>query len=671
MPEWPGRSLRGTSQTTAAEGGAVPLQFVTTVYLIVLKLTGFLLARLPVFFLRGLSWTLGSLLYHFPSERNRTVRSNLHHAFSGKSRAALRRIGLESCRRTIEMGLFAMILPFLGERRLRQCLSLADFDADALKTLLRDSEPAVVLLPHIGSAEAVTLFPLVCGEKPARLGAIYRPFDNPALEKWIRETREKFGVELFSRKEGFRRSIELLRGGGSVGILFDQNAGSSGSLLMFLDRLASATDLPDLLARRFNAALIGIYPRRTGFLRSELVIERLTPASNAPGGVTLAANQWLETLLADDENLCASWLWLHNRWKTQSKPRKRFRLDQKRSHLELQKQLQRWKELPRETRFWIRMPDCLEEIITTLPLLKALRRSRPDACLTAVAAEKFRPLLKGFGLVDDTIRVPPRGRGYYRQLFMRRRLYPDTYILLNDSFRADLEAWLSRCPQRFGIRPRGKSRPLLTHTWKPPADPGEAGEHRLRTGETFLRSFGMEGELDLSPLPYHSPATSPREPRLPERLHVGLICHAGGTQEGPWPTDRWQELIRRLLETPPALEILLLGTAADRQFTGRIEETFPHEPVINLAGKTTLDDLVGELQRCRVVAGTDCGELHLANALGLPTVGLFGPGNPLRSGLVFDAPVTLVQPEGCPPAGGGSTGAIEVDAVFEALHRLL
>jgi ADP-heptose:LPS heptosyltransferase len=62
--------------------------------------------------------------------------------------------------------------------------------------------------------------------------------------------------------------------------------------------------------------------------------------------------------------------------------------------------------------------------------------------------------------------------------------------------------------------------------------------------------------------------------------------------------------------------------------------------------------------------------MHLANALGVPVIGLFGPTNPLRTGPVFSAPYRILQPPGCAPTGGGSLAALDPGAVAAAVRDL-
>src|SRR5262249_13642164 len=150
-----------------------------------------------------------------------------------------------------------------------------------------------------------------------------------AADAFVKESRERFGMKLLSRKAGFAEAQKILRRRGFVGVLFDQNAGTQGALTTLFGRVCSTTELPGLMAEKFGARVFGIFPRRLGFWRIEIGLARI--AGDGSGeAVTLALNRWLETLLASDDNLCASWLWAHDRWRNQDIPEKRLRLEAKR-----------------------------------------------------------------------------------------------------------------------------------------------------------------------------------------------------------------------------------------------------------------------------------------------------------------------------------------------------
>jgi ADP-heptose:LPS heptosyltransferase len=63
--------------------------------------------------------------------------------------------------------------------------------------------------------------------------------------------------------------------------------------------------------------------------------------------------------------------------------------------------------------------------------------------------------------------------------------------------------------------------------------------------------------------------------------------------------------------------------------------------------------------------------MHLANALGVPLIALFGPTNPVRTGPVFATPFQILQPPGCPPTGGASLAKLTPESVVAAIGKLL
>ncbi len=111
------------------------------------------------------------------------------------------------------------------------------------------------LLSHLGNWELFAqIVPHYFGY--IRLGTVYQKLGNRHLDRFVRQQRARFGVELFDRSEGFQEAIRLLRGGGMIGILSDQHAGDHGLWTPFFGRLASTSPLPALLCKRTGAALI-------------------------------------------------------------------------------------------------------------------------------------------------------------------------------------------------------------------------------------------------------------------------------------------------------------------------------------------------------------------------------------------------------------------------------
>ena len=621
-----------------------------------LTLLGRALALTPEPALRAACGVIGALAAALSPKRRRIVHSNLHHAFPDRPRAWRRRLAREVWRRVVETFMLSLAAPFLSEKRIREIGSLGPSAEALARDLSERPRPMVLATFHLCLWESQSWFKLLSPFPLPEFGIIFRPLDNAAADAFVKRTREQHGMKLLSRKEGFAQALAILRGKGVVGILVDQNAGMQGALSLLFGRVASTTELPGILAAKFKAEVRTFYPRRTAFWRVQFESAPI-PSDGTADSVTLALNRWLEQTLSADEALCASWLWSHERWRTQDVAARRLRLEAKRSLLDLDLAARSLPALPRGTRLWIRMPNWLGDVVMALPLIRAVRASRPDLQITLVTKKGFVDFLESTGVADRVVALPPKGWAYFLRCWSFREQYPDFWILLTHSFRGDLEAWLSGARQRFGIIRKGRSRPLLTHRFEAPAGFDEAKVHQMELWTQFLGAFGLQAPADTTPLLPPAYGDGP----------IGLIAGSENTPSKRWPVDHWRSLIEAL----PAQRFVLFGTPGDAAITRAISAGMPADRVEDLAGRTTLTQYRERLRGCRLIVSNDTGGMHLANALGLPVIGLFGPTNPVRTGPVFGAPRTLLQPPGCPPTGGGSLADLEVRTVVLAVERAL
>lgn len=624
-----------------------------------LQILGWSVAHAPEAFLRFFAAALGDFVFFALRRRRRLILSNLHHAFPEKSAAWRRAIGRESCRRLIETGLLSLATPFLDEHRYREIVSASPTLLACFAEHRTTPTATLICSPHLAYWEAQTAMSLVLPAPFPEFGTIFRPLDNPAANRLVQTSRERFGMKLLSRKDGFAEALKILRRRGFVGLLFDQNAGLQGALTTLFGRVCSTTELAGLMAEKFDARVFGIFPRRRAFWRVEIDVTRIA-TDNTTEAVTLALNRWLENLLRDDDNLCASWLWAHDRWRHQDIPEKRLRLESRRNLLAADLRARSLAALPRRTRIWVRLPNWLGDVAMVAPLLRALRVSRPDAEITLVARPQFLPLLERWSLADRLHALPPRGVGYFRHFWKLRAEFADVWLLFTNSARGDLEARLAGARQRFGIVRPGKSRPFLTHRYRVPAEFDERAHHILALWENFLRHFGLAAPLDRAP--FRAPRSAPHA-----QLPIGLIPGSENTPEKRWPVAHWRTLITAL----PEETFVVFGTPNDAPIADAVAMGFDSSRVTNLAGKTNLPAFADALASCRLLVTNDTGGMHLANALGVPLLALFGPTNPIRTGPVFAAPATILQPPDCPAAGGGSLADLVPERVIASLraHR--
>jgi heptosyltransferase II len=620
-----------------------------------LNALGRILALTPEPILRAVAAAGGEMILWLAPRRRRVLRSNLHHAFPGRPRSWRRSMARESSRQVVETAMLSVAAPFLSDARIRRMAILGPSVGAWARDLAAKPHPVVLATLHLALWESQTWLKMLCPSPLPEFGIIFRPLNNPSLDAYVKRTRERHGMRLLSRRAGFAEALSILRAKGCVGVLFDQNAGDQGALSLLFGRVCSSTELPGILAEKFAAELRTFYPRRTAFWRVTFESDPV-PFDGTASDATLALNRWFEGAMADG-GMCASWLWAHDRWKNQDSPRRRLRLEARRNLLETDVRERGLASVPRNTRIWIRMPNWLGDVVMAVPLIRALRVSRPDAEITLLASPAFVPLLEKFGIADKVRPLPGRGPGYFPHFAALRAQYPDTWILLTNSTRGDLEARVAGCPQRFGILRKGAPRPFLSHAYSVPADFDESRHHQTELWRDFLVHFGMTGGPDLSVV---------ASPRATARGPIGLIAGSENDPSKRWPVENW----RRLIEALPAEKFVLFGTSADAAITDQVCAGFDPARISNQAGRTSLVEFAAGLGGCRLLVSNDTGGMHLANALGVPLVALFGPTNPVRTGPVFTGPCAILQPPGCPPTGGSPLVGLEAAQVVEAVGNL-
>lgn len=596
---------------------------------------------------------IGGMIYHLPIKRSYEMKANLHHAFPEKDAEWRARVGKETSARLVEMTFFALATPFLSQRWFESHFTIDEAAKHGLRQAFESGEGSLGLIPHVTLFEMMSALPAVY---PPAEGhpAVYRPLKQAPVDRWVRASRERWGVRLLSRREGLSGMMRSVRQGKVLGLLFDQNTGKRGCLFFFIQRVASATHLPGLLARRFDAPVYLLVPRRTGFWRAALECDRL-PTPVEPVDLILTSHQRLEAYLQASESQAADWLWFHNRWGTHDHPRKRFFLRENDNFLERSRVFSELPAWPRRTRLWFRLPNWLGDVVMALPLIRAVRLGRPDAEIVLLAQPALRPLLEHVDIADRLIDLPDK-RGlrwsYFRDFRRWKWEFPDCYLCLTNSLRGDLEAFLTGSPLRLGMLRPGKRRPFLTDAWKLPPGMDESQHHQLDVWEAMFRHFGLRTPLDKSPWQEHRGGQG-----------IGLICGTENTPEKRWPVDHWRQLVQRFLENTGET-LHLYGTLRDRMITDEVARGFDGARVRNLAGETTMQQFLERLGGNRVVICNDTGGMHLANLLGVPVIALFGPTNPVRTGPVFDSRRNIIQPRGCPPTGGRPIDEVTVDQVW-------
>jgi heptosyltransferase-2 len=357
----------------------------------------------------------------------------------------------------------------------------------------------------------------------------------------------------------------------------------------------------------------------------------------------------------------------------------------------------------------------------TTPALQRLREALPDAHVTLLAHQKLASLWEQQPSLDAIIAVSP-GESL---LSVARRLRAgdfQTAVVLPNSPRSALEVWLAHIPQRIGytrpcwswlltraIAPRpgkrrmsrrsvGDVRRLISqppHT--PPLAPlrsPDRSAHQIHDYLYLTAALGANPE----PLPPKLEITALEIQQAEQDLRAALLPAAAegapgqtsillglnpGAEYGPakrWPVESFAAVAREICRRHSHCAWLAFGRAADAPLCRDIAR-LAGGGVVNLAGRTSLRQLMALLKLCRVLLTNDSGPMHLAAALGTPVVVPFGstspaltgpglPGDPRHQLLQAGAPCSPCFRRVCPIDFRCMTG-ITPDRVVEAVSRAI
>jgi len=175
-----------------------------------------------------------------------------------------------------------------------------------VRSLIDAGRGFVVVWSHMGNWEVLAqLVPVLGGG--IRGGPIYRPLENPLLDRLTVQRRTRQGAVLFNKHDGFLGPAALLRDGGVVTVMTDQRAGGHGELCPFFGRLSSCTPLPGLLARRTGAGMVTISITTVATGRWRLTIRPVPEKARTPEIL-----RHLEHAMRDG---LTDVFWFHDRWR--------------------------------------------------------------------------------------------------------------------------------------------------------------------------------------------------------------------------------------------------------------------------------------------------------------------------------------------------------------------
>jgi len=285
-------------------------------------------------------------------------------------------------------------------------------------------------------------------------------------------------------------------------------------------------------------------------------------------------------------------------------------------------------------------PSALGDIVLALPALAALKRSFPRARISWLVRPEYAELLRGHPDLDEIILFDRRqlGKSWYNPrafgglLELLRRLRSERFDLVFDFqglFRTGFFGWVSGSKKRFGMT-QAREFGHVFYTDKISQD-----YSCVHLVDYYLRIVAAAGagktEVQF---------TLPRKPDAAEAVknllagqgvHLGnyAVLVPGAARENKrWPIERFAKLAEKIV-SQFGWSIVATGSQGERAASETLQElTTTH--IVNLAGRTSIAELIELLRGAAVVVSNDTGPGHIAAALGVPVVMIFGPTNPAR-----------------------------------------
>jgi heptosyltransferase-2 len=311
----------------------------------------------------------------------------------------------------------------------------------------------------------------------------------------------------------------------------------------------------------------------------------------------------------------------------------------------------------------VRSTNWIGDALISLPALEALRKQFPEAEIVLLSkpwvsevywhypamfrqmiydpAEKHRGL-KGLGRLTDDIRTE----------------HFDLAILFQNAFQAAWIAWRSRIPVRVGYARDGRRWLLSNPVDVPPR--GAYGHEAYYYLNLLFRAGLIERPEPVKPL--HEARLVMREAELSwaakrlqslrldgPRFLVGIHPGASFGPAKRWPAERFAALADLAIGGLRA-DVLIFGSAAEVPLAEEIARSMKRAPAV-LAGKTSLTQMMALLAHCQLVVTNDSGPMHLAAALGLPQVAVFGSTDERGTGPLNLHARVVKHPVPCSPCG--------------------
>jgi len=332
----------------------------------------------------------------------------------------------------------------------------------------------------------------------------------------------------------------------------------------------------------------------------------------------------------------------------------------------------------------IRGTNWIGDAVMTIPAVIAIRNSFPESTISVLAKPWVAEIYRLCPAVNEIILFHDPGshsgiQGKIRLAGELRTKRFDAAILLQNAIEAAIITCLAGIPIRAGYNSDARGF-LLTHSVQRTETIKEV--HQINYYMEMVKSLGcMLAEKSVCLQPDSASASISGDILRQHGIREGkiIIGVAPGATYGPakkWFPERFAAVADRLIDEFSA-QVVLLGSGDDRKNAEQVEQTSRH-PLFNLSGHTNLKEAIAVIARCNLFISNDSGLMHVAGALDVPLVAIFGSTNPATTSPVGNKSIVVCKNVPCSPClkevfptDFRCMDMISIDDVYETARDLL
>ena len=296
----------------------------------------------------------------------------------------------------------------------------------------------------------------------------------------------------------------------------------------------------------------------------------------------------------------------------------------------------------------VRIPNWIGDAMLSFPSLKSLRNNFPQAQIWLAAREWIQGLLTPLDFIHDTVSLPELNnlKNIMETAKKIKENNFDLGLLLTNSFSSAFLFYLAKIPQRWGYAQDFRNM-LLTKGVVPKSQDGSSC-HQIKYYLNLISSLGLRASAPELSFPLSQEEINWAKQKLASLGYEStksLAIISPGASYGPakrWPGSNFASLASMLQEREKT-EILIIGSSEEKELAESIISSMK-KPPINMSGKTTLRQVAALIHQSHLFITNDSGPMHIANALRVPVIAIFGPTNPQVTA-PFHQPSTYIQKE--------------------------